>query len=45
MIVILADHKPVDTGYRSFFSMLQDISEVDRALSYSCDMQAFVIQT
>ena len=25
--------------------MLQDISEADRALSYSGDMQAFVIQT
>ena len=45
MVVILADHKPVDTGYRSLFFMLQDISEVDRALSYPCGMQAFVIQT
>ena len=44
VVVILADDKSVDTGYRSFFSMLQDIPEVDRALSYSCDVQAFVIQ-
>ena len=28
-----------------FFSILQDISAVAHALSYSCDMQAFVTQT